>query len=120
MFNHLKGIRVVELGTVLAGPIAGALLGDLGAEVIKVEPVEGEAARLWPPVDEAGESAFYLAFNRSKKGIWVWARRACRFIEPVCLRNPSTKLLITVLCVTPKPCLTYVGTALSSCLLTAT
>ena len=69
MFHRLKGIRVVELGTVLAGPIAGALLGDLGAEVIKVEPVEGEAARLWPPVDEAGESAFYLAFNRSKKGI---------------------------------------------------
>lgn len=69
MFKQLKDIRVIELGAVLAGPVAASLLGDLGADVIKIEPIEGEPARSWPPIDQAGESAFYLAFNRNKKSL---------------------------------------------------
>src|SRR5262249_12999896 len=67
----LDGIRVVDLSRVLAGPYCGALLGDLGADVIKVEdPGVGDESRTWPPHKE-GESAGYLVNNRNKRGIAV-------------------------------------------------
>ena len=65
----LKGIRVLDMGRVLATPSAGALLGDLGAEVIKLEqPGTGDDSRNFAPMKN-GVSCYYKNFNRSKKGI---------------------------------------------------
>lgn len=64
----LAGIRVVEFGALVAAPFAGMLLADLGAEVIKVEPPEGDMAREFAPFVE-GESAFFMAVNRSKRSV---------------------------------------------------
>jgi crotonobetainyl-CoA:carnitine CoA-transferase CaiB-like acyl-CoA transferase len=67
----LDGIRVVDLSRVLAGPYCGALLGDMGADVIKVEdPAVGDESRTWPPHKD-GESAGYIVNNRNKRGISV-------------------------------------------------
>ncbi|MBI1735264.1 MAG: CoA transferase [Candidatus Rokubacteria bacterium] len=67
----LEGIRVVDLSRVLAGPFCGALLGDFGADVVKVEdPQVGDESRPWPPHKE-GEAAGYLVNNRNKRGISV-------------------------------------------------
>ncbi len=67
----LDGVRVVDLTRVLAGPFCAALLGDLGADVIKVEdPAAGDEARTWPPLRD-GESPAYIVNNRNKRGIAV-------------------------------------------------
>jgi crotonobetainyl-CoA:carnitine CoA-transferase CaiB-like acyl-CoA transferase len=67
----LEGVRVVDLSRVIAGPWCGALLADLGADVIKVEdPGQGDESRTWPPHRD-GEAAAYLLFNRNKRGIAV-------------------------------------------------
>ena len=67
----LDGVRVVDLSRVLAGPFCGALLGDMGADVIKVEdPAVGDESRTWPPHKD-GESAGYIVNNRNKRGIAV-------------------------------------------------
>jgi len=66
----LEGIRVVDVSRVLAGPFCTMILGDLGAEVIKVEaPGGSDDTRGWGPPYAAGESAYYLCTNRNKKGI---------------------------------------------------
>ena len=67
----LNGLRVVDLTRVLAGPLCTMLLGDLGADVIKVErPGSGDETRGWgPPFDAAGRSAYYLSVNRNKLGL---------------------------------------------------
>jgi len=72
----LKGIKVLELARVLAGPWAGQLLSDLGAEVIKVESPEGDETRGWgPPFVEGKEgpldSAYFHSCNRGKKSIVI-------------------------------------------------
>src|SRR5438105_11556166 len=67
----LDGIRVVDLSRVLAGPFCGALLGDLGADVVKVEePGSGDEGRSWAPQRD-GESPGFLVNNRNKRGIAV-------------------------------------------------
>ncbi len=71
----LAGLRVIDLSTVLAGPYATMLLADLGADVVKVEPPEGDATRGWGPPwvgDEAAgtrTAAYYLAVNRNKRSV---------------------------------------------------
>ena len=77
----LAGVRVVDCSTVLAGPYATMLLGDLGADVVKVEPPEGDATRGWGPPwvgperggpNAAGgerTAAYFLAVNRNKRSI---------------------------------------------------
>jgi crotonobetainyl-CoA:carnitine CoA-transferase CaiB-like acyl-CoA transferase len=67
----LNGIKVLDLTRVLAGPLCTMLLGDLGADVIKVErPSSGDDTRGWgPPFDAEGRSAYYLSINRNKLGL---------------------------------------------------
>ena len=71
----LAGLVVCEVATVLAGPYCGMLLGDLGADVIKVEPPDGDPTRGWGPPfvpgrgEGAGESAYFLSINRNKRSI---------------------------------------------------
>ncbi len=72
----LAGLRVIDCSTVLAGPYCTMLLGDLGAEVIKVEPPEGDSTRGWGPPwvgpandDGRRTAAYYLAVNRNKRGL---------------------------------------------------
>jgi formyl-CoA transferase/CoA:oxalate CoA-transferase len=66
----LSGLRVVEMAEALAGPFCSMLLGDLGADVIKVErPGVGDQSRGWGPPFLEGESAYYLSVNRNKRSI---------------------------------------------------
>jgi formyl-CoA transferase len=66
----LRGVRVLDLSHTLAGPFATMILADLGAEVIKVEPLQGDETRTWAPFIN-GESAYYMSINRGKKSIAV-------------------------------------------------
>jgi crotonobetainyl-CoA:carnitine CoA-transferase CaiB-like acyl-CoA transferase len=66
----LHGIRVLDLTRVLAGPYCTMFLGDLGAEIVKVEqPVVGDDTRGWGPPFAGGESAYFLAVNRNKRSV---------------------------------------------------
>src|SRR5687768_7666879 len=66
----LRHIKVLDLSRVLAGPYCTMLLGDLGAEVIKVErPGHGDDTRHWGPPFVQGESAYFLCCNRNKKSL---------------------------------------------------
>ena len=70
MSASLKGIRVLELAQIMAGPTCGLLLADLGAEVIKIEKTPfGDDTRNFLPPDIKGESAAFMMMNRNKKGI---------------------------------------------------
>jgi len=72
MAQALTGIRVLDLSRVLAGPYCTMILGDLGAEVIKVEaPGGSDETRKWGPPFQEGVSAYYLSANRNKKSITV-------------------------------------------------
>jgi CoA:oxalate CoA-transferase len=71
----LAGVRVIELGSVLAGPFCGMLLADLGAEVIKVEPPRGDDARTFGPFVN-GASTYFRLVNRNKVGISLDLKRA--------------------------------------------
>ena len=68
----LDGVRVVELAHVAAGPFAGMLLADLGADVVKVEPPAGDQMRGWPPFADDGEERFshnFASVNRNKRSV---------------------------------------------------
>ena len=65
----LHGLKVIDLTRVLAGPYCAMLLGDMGAEVLKIEePVHGDDSRAWAPFQD-GVSTFFLGMNRSKKSV---------------------------------------------------
>lgn len=70
MTQALSGIKVLDLSRILAGPFCTQMLGDLGADVIKVEqPGVGDGTREWGPPYAGGESAYYLCVNRNKRSI---------------------------------------------------
>ncbi|MCF8079377.1 MAG: CoA transferase [Desulfobacterales bacterium] len=68
MSQALSGIKVIDVASVLAGPYATMLLGDMGANVIKIEPPIGDMMRKSPPFI-GGESAYYIYANRNKRGM---------------------------------------------------
>lgn len=66
----LQGVKVVDLTRVLAGPLCTQVLADQGAQVLKVEPPQGDETRqLGPPFDAAGQAAYFAALNRGKQSI---------------------------------------------------
>jgi crotonobetainyl-CoA:carnitine CoA-transferase CaiB-like acyl-CoA transferase len=69
MAGPLAGVRILDCTTVVLGPWASQQLGDLGADVIKIEPPEGDTTRQLGPKRNQGMAAFYMACNRSKRGI---------------------------------------------------
>jgi crotonobetainyl-CoA:carnitine CoA-transferase CaiB-like acyl-CoA transferase len=64
----LAGIKVIEFCQVLAGPFCGCLLADMGADVIKVEPPDGDLMRAWPPIVN-GYSQYFASVNRNKRSV---------------------------------------------------
>ncbi len=74
--SPLEGVKVLDLTRVLAGPYCTMILGDLGAEVIKVEHPQGDETRTWgPPFVEGDgggrESCYFLSTNRNKKSVCI-------------------------------------------------
>ena len=70
MSGPLKGIRVVDLSRIVVGPYCTMVLGDMGADVIKVEiPGIGDETRMWGPPFAGGESAYYISLNKNKRSL---------------------------------------------------
>ena len=69
MAGVLDGIRVLDFGRYIAGPFCGTMLGDLGAEVIRIEKLEGSEDRWVTPVSEEGDGAMFLQMGRNKLGM---------------------------------------------------
>lgn len=67
----LEGIRVIDLSRVLAGPLCGQMLADMGADVIKIEAPTGDENRQWAPMTAAGDSCNFMSVNRGKRGITI-------------------------------------------------
>ena len=65
----LGGMRVIELAHIMAGPVCGLMLADMGADVIKVEKPTGDDSRRFTPPQIGGEAAAYMMMNRNKRGI---------------------------------------------------
>src|SRR5579885_833719 len=73
----LDGIRVVDFSRVLAGPLVAMTLGDLGADVVKVESPSGDDTRRWkPPQDAAGRASYHHTANRNKRSVALDLKRA--------------------------------------------
>jgi CoA:oxalate CoA-transferase len=70
MSKPLAGVRVLEICNIMAGPFAGMLLADMGAEVIKVEAIKGDMARAFPPLVD-GESVSFTSLNRNKRSLAI-------------------------------------------------
>jgi crotonobetainyl-CoA:carnitine CoA-transferase CaiB-like acyl-CoA transferase len=96
-WQALDGVKVVELGTSVAAPYAGWILGSLGADVIKVErPETGDDARHWGRMFDDGTSSYFHALNREKRGITVdltndaerqWLLEYCTDTADVVIQN---------------------------------
>jgi crotonobetainyl-CoA:carnitine CoA-transferase CaiB-like acyl-CoA transferase len=69
--GSLAGLRVIEISTSVAAPFGGQILGDLGAEVIKIERHAGDDTRKWAPPSWNGESIAFMSFNRNKKSVVI-------------------------------------------------
>lgn len=68
-FGPLQGVRVIELAHIMAGPVCGLMLADMGADVVKVEKPNGDDSRRMVPPEVNGESAAFLMMNRNKRGV---------------------------------------------------
>ena len=82
MAKVLEGVRVLDFGRFIASPMCGAILADMGADVIRVEKREGGEDRWVQPVAEGGEGATYLQCNRNKRSLTLdtttkKVRRSC-------------------------------------------
>jgi CoA:oxalate CoA-transferase len=90
MPKPLAGIRVIELANFIAGPLCGTLLADMGADVIKVEPPEGDMARATPPIRN-GESVSFTALNRNKRSLVLdlKQREACDVLRKLAARSDA-------------------------------
>ena len=74
--SALQGLSIVDLSRVLAGPLVAQTLGDLGADVVKIESPEGDDTRRWaPPADAEGRATYHHAANRNKRSIVLDLRR---------------------------------------------
>ena len=71
MYPLLKGLRIVDITTIILGPYATQILGDLGAEVIKVETLDGDMNRTTPPHGAPGIGAVFANNNRNKRSLAV-------------------------------------------------
>jgi crotonobetainyl-CoA:carnitine CoA-transferase CaiB-like acyl-CoA transferase len=69
MTKVLQGVRVLDFGRYIAGPYCGTLLGDMGAEVIRVEKVDGSEDRFLSPISDAGDGALFMQLARNKLGM---------------------------------------------------
>jgi crotonobetainyl-CoA:carnitine CoA-transferase CaiB-like acyl-CoA transferase len=69
MTQALKGIRVLDFGRYIAGPFCGALLADMGAEVIRIEKVDGSEDRYLAPISSGGEGGAFMQLARNKRGL---------------------------------------------------
>jgi len=78
----LAGIKVLDFSRVMAGPFATMILGDLGADVIKVEPPQGDDTREWKPPEIGGVAAYFLSANKNKRSIVID------------LKNPKSKVVV--------------------------
>ena len=68
--GSLAGIRVIDLSRVLGGPYCGQVLGDHGADVLKIEPPLGDETRTWgPPFEQGGVASYFVGLNRNKRGM---------------------------------------------------
>jgi crotonobetainyl-CoA:carnitine CoA-transferase CaiB-like acyl-CoA transferase len=65
----LTGVRVIDLSRVLGGPYCGQILADHGADVLKIEPPQGDETRTWGPPFENGVASYYMGLNRNKRGM---------------------------------------------------
>jgi crotonobetainyl-CoA:carnitine CoA-transferase CaiB-like acyl-CoA transferase len=84
----LARLRVLDLSRALAGPFCTMILGDLGADVVKVEPLEGEMSRSWGPFDR-GVSVYNLAINRNKRSLALNLRdqRALELLREMAVKS---------------------------------
>ena len=69
MSEVLKGVRVLDFGRYIAGPFCGTLLGDLGADVIRIEKVDGSEDRFLSPITEDGDGALFMQLARNKRSL---------------------------------------------------
>ncbi|HZT75575.1 MAG TPA: CoA transferase [Vicinamibacterales bacterium] len=76
MATALDDVLVLDLSHALAGPFASTMLGDYGAEIIKIEPPEGEISRAWGPPFYGDESAYFVNLNRNKKSVAIDLKQA--------------------------------------------
>lgn len=65
----LSGLKVIDLSRILGGPLAGQILGDHGADVIKIEPPTGDDTRQWGPPFQNGTASYFLGLNRNKRSM---------------------------------------------------